>query len=209
MILLSAVRGIRRGYEAIGDNALIELRGLRRVHPQPPAARHLVVGVDQLGRRRQPSRPAAVRRGGAARAPVRRGGGHRPRHRRPQHRRGLGGRVRHLAHGRADRGDRRPGHHRRARLDARERVALRPVAAERAGPALLAPAVHGVGGDRRRRGPPAAGGGRRLVLHGDPPRLPVPRADPAGVRPRRGRRATARRRDRGGSATCGRRCGTP
>ena len=27
VILLSAVRGIRRGYEAIGDNALIELRG--------------------------------------------------------------------------------------------------------------------------------------------------------------------------------------
>ena len=36
VILLSAVRGIRRGYEAIGDNALIELRGrdvFTRNHP--------------------------------------------------------------------------------------------------------------------------------------------------------------------------------
>ena len=98
--------------------------------------------------------------------------------------------------------------HGRSRLDARQRVALRPVAAERAGPAVLAGDVHGVGGDRRRRR--AAARWRWLSARSACRRTsatcsscrscsPSPWSwsscdvEPAG---------------RGGSATCGRRCGT-
>ena len=182
VIVFSTIRGLRSWLRVDRRQRVVGTARVRRVAGEPPVAGDLDVGLAQFGCRHEQPWSAAVRRDGVADPLVRWAGWRRRGDRHAQRHRRLAGRLgdvpRRRRHGIAH----RPGGDCRTGVDAGQRTGLRPLAAERADPRLLARDVSRVGHRGRRRGAVPVVVRLRHVRVADPPGLRLPRPGAADVR---------------------------